>query len=505
MTDTAAPFSPPYQWQLDQARSLLLIRQSNWFISYNTSVECSVNYPTILGMLIGMPNFRDVDMTPAITNSLRRPWRAFAYNLVDSTGAPIATEKAFLDYLSAHPTVEVNLSPADWIAAGITFTFNGNTYPTDFFTPLGSDLVKMSLTGTYILRTTSNTVENYVAGRELHNQTPLITNGDPTSPTTWIDNAYYLQSKGSDSDDLFTTNIQLLNSLFATLGTNGIYFPFNFQLDLPQTSGYTGVRLQLQVSVNVQQIYTKTDFIHADFPLDPTVAPSSYNIKNLDYSIVRKSHFTKPLNSCIGVLTAAPNQNKSIISSAQLLQQLIFAMADTVQANKISEAYSPMATLKEKIQKCQSFLNAPSNTLYEQSEGFLELLDLIHTVKSLVSEIRTLKPNLPNCKTWDSTLAQFDEHILCGAAGSLYSEKIVKMKRPLNVEAERNAKGLNRKILGIKNSNPNIPVIIATIAVGLITYLIFLVLGEVTHSILHKSSKTTQINNVRQSKTRRRP
>ena len=500
-----APFLPPYAWQLDHTRSLVLIKRSNWFISYNTSVECSINYPTILGMLVGMPNFKHANMTPAIINSLRRPWRAFAYNLVDSTGAPIATEKVFLDYLSAHPSIEVNLSPADWIAANITFTYNGNTYPTDFFTPIGADTLKFSMTGTYILRTTSNTVESYVAGRELLGRTPLITDGDPTLSSTWIDNTYYLQSKGSDRDDVFTANLQQLGTLFETLGMNGIYFPFNFWLDLPQTSGYAGMRLQLQVSMNIQNIYTKTDYIHADFPLDSTRAPNTYNIKNLDFSIVRQAHFSKTVNSCMGMLSSYETRNPKLIASAQALQKLIFDMADAIQTNKISEAYSPMTALKEDIQKCQSCLHAPSNVVYEQSEGFLQLLDLAHTVKTLASEIRTLRPTLPHCNTWDSTLAQFDANILCGAAGTLYSEKSAKMKRPLHVAAQRDAEGLDRKIQGIKNANPSIPVIFAAIGIGLVTYLLFFVLGEVTHSLLRKHSTNQQVNNVRKSKTRRRP
>ena len=302
------PFTPPYKWQLDQTRSIALIQSSNWFITYNTSIECSIDYPTIVGILLGMPNFSNTDMTPAIINALRRPWRAFAYNLVDSTGSPIATEKVFLDYLSANPSVEVTLSPADWIAANIQFTYNGNSYPTDFFTPIGYDILKISLTGTYTLRTTSNTIETYVAGRELNGRTPLITNGDPNDPMTWIDNSYYLQTKGSDTDDIFTSNIQQMGSLFKLMGSSGLYFPFNFQLDLPQTSGYTGARLQIQVAVNVQNIYTKTDYVVADFPFDSTRAPSSYNIKTLDFSIVRQSHFGKPMNSCVGIVSSLPNK-----------------------------------------------------------------------------------------------------------------------------------------------------------------------------------------------------
>ena len=475
-------FVPPYSWQVDKERSQDLLKGSHWLPQYKTSIECSTNFPTIVGMFIGMPNFQGQDMKNAILNALRRPWRAFAYNLVDSLGNPIATEKVFLDYLSANPSIEVTLSPKEWIAKNITFPYNGTEYPTDFFTPLGADLIRMEMNGLYTLKTTTGTLETYVAGRELYKKTALINNGDPFS-NAWIDNTYYFETQGANPDDVFTTNVVQMSNLFSDFGNLGVYFPFNFQLDLPQTSGYVNVKTTLQITLNVQNVYLRSNWFYCDFPIDEIRAPNSYSVSDLDFSMIRSTHAVQVTNSCVGLINSINHVTSPFVITAGItLQQLIFTIAEVCQTQRISQMYDAMSNLKLKVQTCQKYLGATNNRTYEQSEGFLQLLDLITETKNAVSDIQKINPNLPNITTWNDVFTyQFNTKTLQAEAGQIYSEKLASMKRPLYVEGNKKQKKLDQTVSNIVSANQSTPIIFLVVVVALLTFLFFLSLGFLVH------------------------
>ena len=469
------------KWELDKSRTYSQFAGSSWGLNFNSSLECLVSLPSILHILIGAANFQNTDMTVSILNALRRPWRVFCYNLVDAEGAPICTEKVFLDYLASNPSMETDENPTAWIAKQYTFRYKGNDYSTDFFTPLNSDLIRFSMTGSYMLIRSDGETEFYTAGRELYKQTPLQIKGDPSNPSR-INNTFYVECSGNGMDDTLAYNVSQMNTLFQTLGGQGIYFPFNLQNDLPQNPGYTDMRIMLEISLNVQNVVKKTKWFYSNFQLDVDRAPNTYTNGSLNFDQARDAHLSHGANTCIGATMPILNRpSRYLFDSFNILQGLINDISIRCRTQRYSDLYDTLSKMKQDVIQCQKYLNRASNVALEQSEGFLQMIDLVTKVAGIVASMETMKREPPS--VWKIKLeGELNLETLKQYAGSIYSEEISRKKRPLYVEELKRIKRNDDIMDNITSSYPNLQMLVSTVVLTVLVFLLFLSAGYIVHA-----------------------
>jgi hypothetical protein len=137
--------------------------------------------------------------------------------------------------------------------------------------------------------------------------------------------------------------------------------------------------------------------------------------------------------------------------------------------------------MKQDVVQCQKYLNKASNVALEQSEGFLQMIDLVTKVADVVDNMETMKREPPS--VWKKKLdGELKIETLKQYAGSIYSEEISKKKRPLYVEELKRIKQTEDVIDNITWSNPNLHMMVSTVVLTLLVFLLFLSAGYIVHA-----------------------
>lgn len=467
------------EWKLDVARSAQTLSESFWVPVYQTSLQCSP-YKHVLTMFISTPKTLHQDIRSSVINCLRKPWRVFGYDLLGADKTPICSEKGYLDSLSNDLDM---VPPREWLAAKHSFEFLGTTYGTDFFTPLNADVFRFELRGYYELKAADGTIENYHAGRELIGETELL--NVESDPNLWVDNTFFVECHGNDPDDIFTSNVNRIASLFERMGNYGVYFPFNLQADLPQKSGYISMRVNIQVVLNIQNVYTTLKTFFSTFPLDVERAPNSYHTTDLDFSMVRDDHVQQITGSCYSDWVIHGRVSSKLLDAGRKLGALLQNMAQICAQNKI-QVVNDLQGLRENLQTCIKLLYASGNSQMEQSEGFLQLSELVQATADIVQKVKLTNPKLTQLDGWNSILTdELSLTTLRNMAGpEVYKPEMTTMARPLYDKPRQARAKVDLKFNNLVKQNPNSLLAVNLAGIFLTVFLFMLCLGHFVHSRL---------------------
>lgn len=115
-------------WVLDYDRTLYRLGQSQW----RTVLQCDpVRTDTVFVNIANEAWLKEGDHMLFLQLALRRPWLLFAYSLKDEAGHVICSEREF----SVGP-VDEEWTVTEFRQAYPTWSYQGQSYTTDFFTPL---------------------------------------------------------------------------------------------------------------------------------------------------------------------------------------------------------------------------------------------------------------------------------------------------------------------------------------------------------------------------------
>lgn len=464
---------------------------SQWSTNCAFTVACSPVLRSMITLNASLNAFanRSIDkMTKELRAVLRAPWDIFHFNLVDASGtenvltaegAPITEQHLKQWLVQYHPELVCEgelLKPSEFLTACPTWGGDdGKAYPTDVFTALFgvdptsapvSDTGALDFAKAIVLDVTPSFVFSGAqtsgldpvlvmpAGQETRGGNPWMTRTnaaymggeDPNAPG-WESTFRFAVWSEMDNFELQTARMA---EALVTMAHLGLMVPFNFALLPEELKGYSRVALSVNFSLNMcSLVRNDSKTIRAPFDIDAGLMAHRITYPHLNFDAYTGNAFSTLANSCLtpDVRPAGGSKNgvpRTIKEMAAVVETIIRTVNVAWHAKHKKgdhdEIEQALDALLVKAGRARTLLETQNNLHFDQSEGFLQLLECKTQIDFLLSQcnVRGLITQ-DQFKEWSATLQRIDPDTLLVDAtnAGIYKKEYAKARRPMNVYAAK--------------------------------------------------------------------